>query len=200
MKAWDITDEIERFRTSDRSITGSTKKSVIFVSIGKLTLNDRPCHAFHVECMSTLQDPWSAPSRATIYSGNEELVSIPDKKASTVVAHMVKHLFHRHGVTRQLVTDNGSEFINGLLQMVCDIMALEHQVFITREILAVTARSRNRWPLSKSKSPLTSRTPLWIRGTSSSAWLHSITIRRSTKQPRSPILYDLWTRGKHTRR
>jgi hypothetical protein len=55
-----------------------------------------------------------------------ELVAIPDKKASTVASHMVTHLFHRHGVPRQQVTDNGSEFDNGLLQMVCDIMALEH--------------------------------------------------------------------------
>jgi hypothetical protein len=60
-----------------------------------------------------------------------ELVAIPDKKASTVASHMVTHLFHRHGVPRQLVTDNGNEFDNGLLQMVCVIMALDHRVFIT---------------------------------------------------------------------
>jgi hypothetical protein len=52
------------------------------------------------------------------------------KKASTVAAHMVTLLFHRHGVPRQRVTDNGSEFDNGRLQMVCDIIDLEHRVFI----------------------------------------------------------------------
>jgi hypothetical protein len=52
------------------------------------------------------------------------------KKTSTVAAHMVTHLFHRHRVPRQRVTDNGSEFDNGRLQMVCDIIDLEHRVFI----------------------------------------------------------------------
>jgi hypothetical protein len=53
------------------------------------------------------------------------------KKASTVAAHMVTHLFQqRHKVPRQRVTDNGSEFDNGRLQMVWDIIDLEQRVFI----------------------------------------------------------------------
>jgi hypothetical protein len=105
------------------------------IPIQKYPFMDRPMTQLHVD----LTGPLVSTKQGNLYilvmkctlTKWIELVAIPDKKASTVASHMVTHLFHRHGVPRQLVTDNGCEFDNGLLHMVCDIMVLEHGVFIT---------------------------------------------------------------------
>ncbi|KAK8720750.1 hypothetical protein OTU49_013126, partial [Cherax quadricarinatus] len=48
-----------------------------------------------------------------------ELVPIPDKTAETVASAFREHVVLRHTCPRVLLSDNGSEFINGIMQDLC---------------------------------------------------------------------------------
>jgi hypothetical protein len=162
------------------------------IPIQKYPFMDRPMTRVHVD----LTGPLVSTKQGNLYilvmkcalTKWIELVSIPDKKASTVASHMVTHLFHRHGVPRQLIFDNGSEVDNGLLQMVCDIMVLEHRVFITPR------NPRSDGAVEKQMSTLKDEIASYVKNTTMDPWdeflsvtaFHGYVGRRSTKQPRSP--------------
>jgi hypothetical protein len=63
-----------------------------------------------------------------------------------------------------LVSDNGSEFDNGLLQMVCDIMALEHRVFITPR------NPRSDGAVEKQMSTLKDEIASYVKNTTMDTW------------------------------
>ena len=46
-------------------------------------------------------------------------VAIPDKKASTVARVLYEHLVTEHGVPRKILTDQGKEFVNEAIDLLC---------------------------------------------------------------------------------
>jgi transposase InsO family protein len=50
-----------------------------------------------------------------------EAVTIPNKKATTVVRVMKDYIFARHGIPAILLSDEGSEFLNSLVTETCKL-------------------------------------------------------------------------------
>ena len=59
-----------------------------------------------------------------IYSGWPELYAIPDKSAQTVATVILEKRILRHGCAAVLLSDNGTEFINALVQEVGKVLNL----------------------------------------------------------------------------
>ena len=57
-----------------------------------------------------------------MYSGWPKFYAIPDKSAQTVATVILEKIIPRHGCPAVLLSDNGTEFINAVLQEVCKVL------------------------------------------------------------------------------
>ena len=90
--------------------------------IGSYDIPHRPWH--RVFC-DTLQFPRSLKGNRYLvvfidqFSRSCELVVVPDKSAESIAKALFDNIIHRHGTPSYLVHDNGSEFVNSILQELC---------------------------------------------------------------------------------
>ena len=57
-----------------------------------------------------------------MYSGWPEFYAIPDRSAQTVATVILEKIIPRHGCPAVLLSDNGTEFINAMVQEVCKVL------------------------------------------------------------------------------
>jgi transposase InsO family protein len=60
-----------------------------------------------------------------------ELIPIRDKCLETVADALTMNVFKRHGAPETLISDNGSEFSNLLMESVCYLIGFKKRIFIT---------------------------------------------------------------------
>ena len=60
------------------------------------------------------------------YSGWAEAFSIPDKSAETIAYLLLEEIIPRHSTPLQLVTDNGTENVNKVMQHLLQILKISH--------------------------------------------------------------------------
>ena len=58
-----------------------------------------------------------------------EVIQIKSKNAKTVLSNFRKHVTYRHGFPDQLITDNGTAYINSTMQEITESKGIEHMKF-----------------------------------------------------------------------
>ena len=61
-----------------------------------------------------------------LYSGWSEAFAIPDKSAETIVNIILDELIPRHSCPVTIVTDNGTEFKNSVMETLCQDLNIKH--------------------------------------------------------------------------
>jgi hypothetical protein len=57
-----------------------------------------------------------------------EAQALPDAKAASVVSFFYEDIICRHGCPRELLTDQGTHFVNALLDALCDRLGVKHRL------------------------------------------------------------------------
>ena len=60
------------------------------------------------------------------FSRYTELIPLPDKKAETIAKAFTEHIILKHDTPIEILSDNGPEFINGVMQQLCNIFQVKH--------------------------------------------------------------------------
>ena len=60
------------------------------------------------------------------FSRYTELIPLPDKKAETIAKAFTEHVILKHNTPVEILSDNGSEFINSIMQSLCNIFNVKH--------------------------------------------------------------------------
>jgi len=56
-----------------------------------------------------------------------EARAVPDKTASTVAGFIYEDIICRHGAPKELLSDQGREFVNALVAQICELFATKHK-------------------------------------------------------------------------
>ena len=54
-----------------------------------------------------------------------EAFAIPDQKAETIASLFIEHIVCRHGISEELLTDRGTNFLSNLIQEICQILEVK---------------------------------------------------------------------------
>ena len=73
-------------------------------------------------------------------SGWPEAFAVPDKTADTVAHLLIKEIFPRFGCPLQIVTDNGSENVNKVVQE-----TMSHLIYTMFKVVCIILRAMQRW-------------------------------------------------------
>ena len=97
-------------------VTPATSHKSVSIQFEKLAIDTcGPCPTSHAgnKYLLTFVD---------MYSGWPEFYAIPDKSAQTVATVILEKIILRHGCPAVLLSDNGTEFLNAVVQEVCKVL------------------------------------------------------------------------------
>jgi transposase InsO family protein len=145
--------------------------------------------------------PFNVPSNGCKYIINAvdyqtkwvESSAIPDKKMETIAKFIFTHILCRYGTPRQILTDNGSEFVNQIMAAVTSLGGIEHVKIIPGNAkangLCEHANGTMQKQLGKQIKP--DERHLWAEHLPRVVWHMNSSINHSTKVSPFKMLFGV---------
>ena len=110
-----------------------------------------------------------------------EVIAIENKEAPTVAKAIFEEWICRKGVMKMLVSDNGKEFCNKILEEMCKLMAIDKHNTTSYHPMANGQVERFNKDMKKYLTTMLEETSDWVKYLKPLQFAHNTAISRSTK-------------------
>ena len=127
-----ITNDIDKFIHGCIRCQAAKGKKPAPAPLKNLPICEAPNERIHIDLFGELKRTSPEGNKYIMvmtdaFTKYAELVAIPDKKADTIAKAFFERWICRFSVPQTIVTDNGREFANKVVDELCDLLHVEHR-------------------------------------------------------------------------